>query len=92
VERAEPFADGPVLWLCGATGVGESTVGFEVYRRVLGAGATAACLDLDQLGFCGPVPDDDPGHHRVKARNLAAVWRTADAVTAHAVLPGNAKG
>jgi adenylylsulfate kinase-like enzyme len=62
----------PVLWLCGATGVGKSTVGFKVYLKVLGAGLTAAYIDLDQLGFCGPQP---PGH-RVKARNLAALWRT----------------
>ncbi|MGW2643107.1 hypothetical protein [Streptomyces sp. NPDC001348] len=60
---------------CGANGVGKSTVGFEVCQRVLGAGATAAYLDLDQLGFCRPVPDD-PANHRVKVRNLAAVWRT----------------
>ncbi|MEU9171598.1 AAA family ATPase [Streptomyces sp. NPDC048420] len=75
LAQAAPSADLPVLWLCGATGVGKSTVGFEVYRRVLGAGVTAAYLDLDQLGFYRSVPDD-PANHRVKARNLAAVWRT----------------
>lgn len=63
---------GHALWLCGATGVGKSTVGFQVYLKVLGAGLTAAYIDLVQLGFCGPMPAD----HRVKARNLAAVWRT----------------
>ncbi|MEW2398039.1 hypothetical protein [Streptomyces sp. NPDC046862] len=83
--QAEPSADLPVLWLCGATGVGKSTVGFEVYQRVLGAGATAAYLDLDQLGFCRPVPDD-PAHHRVKARNLAAVWRTYRAAGAQCLI------
>ncbi|CAL9669360.1 hypothetical protein SUDANB43_07371 [Streptomyces sp. enrichment culture] len=64
--RAEPSARPPVLWLCGTTGVGKSAVGFEAYRRVLGAGATAACLDLDQLGWCGPVPGG-PANHGVKA-------------------------
>ncbi|MEU0725339.1 AAA family ATPase [Streptomyces sp. NPDC006140] len=83
--QAEPSADLPVLWLCGATGVGKSTVGFEVYRRVLGAGATAAYLDLDQLGFCGPIPDA-PADHRVKARNLAAVWRTYRAAGAQCLI------
>jgi adenylylsulfate kinase-like enzyme len=68
--------DTPVLWLCGATGVGKSTVGFQVYGRVVGAGLTAAYVDLDQIGFCRPVPAGDPGSHRMKARNLAAVWRT----------------
>src|SRR5206468_3201971 len=32
-------AAGPVLVLCGATGVGKSTAGFEVYRRTLRAGS-----------------------------------------------------
>ncbi|MFF5370100.1 AAA family ATPase [Streptomyces sp. NPDC013187] len=85
LAQAEPSADLPVLWLCGATGVGKSTVGFEVYQRVLGAGATAAYLDLDQLGFCRPVPDD-PANHRVKARNLAAVWRTYRAAGAQCLI------
>jgi hypothetical protein len=85
LAQAEPSADLPVLWLCGATGVGKSTVGFEVYQRVLGAGATAAYLDLDQLGFCPPVPDD-PANHRVKARNLAAVWRTYRAAGAQCLI------
>ncbi|MDT0441466.1 hypothetical protein [Streptomyces johnsoniae] len=69
-------ADGPVLWLCGAAGVGKSTVGFALYLRLLRAGLTAAYLDLEQIGFLRPAPPDDPGNHRVKARNLAAVWRT----------------
>ncbi|MEU0195823.1 hypothetical protein ABZ250_39400 [Streptomyces afghaniensis] len=72
--QAEPSADLPVLWLCGPTGVGKSTVGIELYQRVLGAGATAAYLDLAQLGVCRPVPDD-LAIYRLKARNLAAVWR-----------------
>lgn len=74
-DEAVTSPDGPVLWLCGATGVGKSTVGFEVYQRALRAGRTAAYVDLDQLGSC-PVPLDDPAHHRVKARNLAALWGT----------------
>ncbi|MEU1784347.1 hypothetical protein ABZ553_00115 [Streptomyces sparsogenes] len=75
-------ADGSVLWLCGATGVGKSTVGFQLFRKALGDGRTAAYLDLDQIGFCGPAPADDPGNHRVKSRNLAALWRAYRAVGA----------
>lgn len=69
-------ADGHILLLCGATGVGKSTIGFELYLRDLHAGRTAAYIDLDQIGFCGPAPADDPGNHRMKARNLAALWQT----------------
>ena len=79
-------ADGPVLVLCGATGVGKSTAGFEVYRRTLRAGSAAAYIDLDQIGFCRPVPAGDPGGHRVKARNLAALWHTYRAAGAQCLI------
>jgi adenylylsulfate kinase-like enzyme len=62
----------PVLWLCGPTGVGKSTVGFQVYLRLMHRGLTVAYLDLDQIGFCGP----HEAGHRVKAHNAGAAWRT----------------
>ncbi|MTE17642.1 AAA family ATPase [Streptomyces sp. TRM43335] len=68
-------ADERVLWLCGATGVGKSTIGFPLHLRALHAGFPSAYIDLDQLGFCAPASADDPSRHRVKARVLAAVWR-----------------
>ena len=79
-------ADGPVLVLCGATGVGKSTAGFEVYRRTLRAGSAAAYIDLDQIGFCRPVPAGEVGGHRVKARNLAALWHTYRAAGAQCLI------
>ncbi|MEJ3656672.1 AAA family ATPase [Actinomycetes bacterium KLBMP 9759] len=86
-EPAGP-ADGRVVWICGATGVGKSEVGFEVYRRTLGAGHTAAYLDLDQLGLC-TTTDDAAGAHRLKARNAAAVWRVQrEAGADHLVVVG----
>lgn len=74
-EGPATAADGPILMLCGPTGVGKSTVGFEVYLTALRAGSTAAYIDLDQIGFCRPAPAGDPGNHRVKTRNLAAMWQ-----------------
>lgn len=79
-------ADGPVLWLCGASGVGKSTVGFAVYERVLRAGFTAAYVDLDQVGFCHPLPAEDAGGHRVRAGNLAPLWRTYRSAGAQALV------
>jgi adenylylsulfate kinase-like enzyme len=64
----------PVLWLCGAPAVGKSTIGYEVFTRVLGDGVPAAYLDLAQIGFCRPAPENDPDHHRLKARHLGRVW------------------
>ena len=72
--------------LCGPAGVGKSAVGFEVYQRRLRAGSAAAYIDLDQIGFVHPAPAGDPGNHRVKARNLAAVWQTYRAAGAQCLV------
>jgi len=34
----------------------------------------AGYIDLDQIGFVRPEPDNDPGRHQLKAGNLAAMW------------------
>lgn len=68
--RTHTPPDGTILWLCGATGVGKSTVGFAVYQRALRAGMSTAFVDLDQIGFCGTAASD----HRMKARILVSMW------------------
>jgi hypothetical protein len=67
---------GEILWLCGVTAVGKSAVGWHLYQQVSRAGFRAAFVDLEQIGFRRPVPDEDPGNHRLKAGNLAAIWQT----------------
>lgn len=69
-------AGGEVVLVSGATGVGKSTVGWHVYRRSNEAGVHTAFVDLEQIGFCRPAPAGDPGRHRLKAANLAALWQT----------------
>lgn len=69
-------AAGEILWLCGASAVGKSTVGFEVYEQSRRAGIHTAFVDLQQIGFYRPAPPGDPGNHRVKAGNLAGIWQT----------------
>jgi predicted ABC-type ATPase len=87
-DGAADGAGGQVLLLCGPAGVGKSTIGFQVYLRCLQAGA-AGYIDLDQIGFLTPTPDGDPGNHRLKAYNLAAIWRTYHAAGArHLVMTG----
>ncbi|MCA2223605.1 adenylyl-sulfate kinase [Nonomuraea aurantiaca] len=64
----------PVLWFSGATAVGKSTVGYEVFSQIVRTGVRAAYVDLKQIGALRPAADDDPDGHRLKARNLAALW------------------
>jgi adenylylsulfate kinase-like enzyme len=85
-EGPAAAAGGPILLLCGPTGVGKSAVGFDLYRRTLRAGSTAAYVDLDQIGFCRPAPAGDPSNHRVKTRNLAAMWQTYRAAGAQCLV------
>jgi len=69
-----PAAPGEILWLCGATAVGKSTIGWEVAEWSRRAGHITGFVDLQQIGFLNPAPGRDPGNHRLKAANLAAVW------------------
>ncbi|MER7506404.1 hypothetical protein AB0L05_29645 [Nonomuraea pusilla] len=68
------WAGVPVLWFSGATAVGKSTVGYEVFRRLARAGTRVAYVDVRQVAAVRPDPDGDPGGLRLRARNLAAVW------------------
>jgi adenylylsulfate kinase-like enzyme len=71
-ELTAPTDPRKVLWISGPPCSGKSAVGWELYMRVLGSGATAAFLDIDQLGwFAAPT---DVARWNVKARNLSAVW------------------
>ena len=91
-EHAYPEAvdaDGHILLICGPTGVGKSTIAFRLYMQYLGADVTAGYVDLDQVGFLRPARPDDPGNHRLKARNLAAMWRNYHAAGAtHLIAAG----
>ncbi len=88
-DLAADSADGNVLLICGPAGVGKSTIGFQLYLRYLRDGRMAGYVDLDQIGFIRPTPYDDPGRHRLKAGNLAAMWRTYHAAGArHLIATG----
>lgn len=73
---ALPPASTRVLLLCGVTGVGKSTAGFELFERVARGGRRIAYIDLRQIGLYRPAPIEDPRNHRLKARNAGAMWRT----------------
>jgi hypothetical protein len=64
----------PFLWLCGPSGVGKTTVGWEIFSQLDRAGIPVGYLDADQIGLCYPELSDDGGNQRLKARNLGALW------------------
>jgi adenylylsulfate kinase-like enzyme len=76
----------PVLWLCGPAGVGKTTAGWEMFEQLTRAGTEPGYVDIDQLGICYPEPPDDPGRHRMKARNLDAVVATFQATGARCAI------
>ena len=59
----------PVLWICGPSGIGKTTVAWELFTRNPGV----AYVDIDQLGMCYPPSFTYAGLHTMKARNLAAI-------------------
>jgi adenylylsulfate kinase-like enzyme len=63
----------PLLALCGAPGTGKSSVGWEVYWRLMRDGVQVAHVDLDGIGY---GPPGYSGSYDLKFRNVAAVWRT----------------
>jgi hypothetical protein len=65
---------GEVLWICGPTAVGKSTVGWAVAEWSRRAGHMTGFVDLQQIGFRHPRSGTDLGNHQLKAANLAAVW------------------
>lgn len=84
-----PAAGRRVALITGPPGVGKSTTGFCFYLQCLSAGLTAGYVDLAQVGFLRPAAAADPGGHRLKARNLAAIWRNYRAAGAtHLVATG----
>jgi hypothetical protein len=84
-----PPAGGRVALITGPAGVGKSTIGFRLYQRCLQAGLTAGYVDLGQIGLVRPADAGDPGHQRLRARNLAAIWRNYRAAGAtHLVATG----
>jgi len=73
VDRAG--VDGEVALIAGPAGVGKSTVGFQLYINCMNGRLGAGYVDLEQIGHVRPAPRDVLQRHRIRARNLAAIWR-----------------
>ncbi|MEO5709057.1 MAG: AAA family ATPase [Nocardioidaceae bacterium] len=63
----------PVLWLCGAPGVGKSVIAWALFEALGAEGRTAAYVDIDQLGMLLPATEADPDRHALKTEALVAL-------------------
>jgi len=68
MDRAE------VLLIGGRSGVGKTTVGWEVAARLRAAAVAHAIIEGDFMGQVYPPPPDDPRGTDLVERNLTAVW------------------
>ncbi|MFJ1600359.1 hypothetical protein [Streptomyces sp. NPDC088261] len=62
------------LLIGGRSGVGKSTVAWEVSALLQEAGVAHCLLEGDYLGQVHPAPADDPRRSAITERNLTAVW------------------
>lgn len=62
----------PLLLVCGPSGVGKSSVAWEIFVTLVRSGVPVATLDLDVVGY-GPPPSF--GSFEMKLSNLGSVWR-----------------
>jgi energy-coupling factor transporter ATP-binding protein EcfA2 len=82
-------AGGEIVLITGPTGVGKSTIGFQVFVNCINARHGAGYVDLEQIGFVRPTLGGALPRHRLRARNLAAIWRNYRAAGAtHLVATG----
>ncbi|MFJ2768787.1 hypothetical protein [Streptomyces sp. NPDC087300] len=63
-----------VLLIGGRSGVGKSSVGWEVAAQLRAADIAHALIEGDLLDAVHPTPEDDPHLARITERNLAAIW------------------
>ncbi|MET9222546.1 hypothetical protein ABZX65_27835 [Streptomyces sp. NPDC003300] len=63
-----------VLLIGGRSGVGKSTVAWEVSELLREADVAHCVIEGDLMGQVHPAPPDDPRRSAITERNLAAVW------------------
>lgn len=69
-----PQARPEVLLIGGRSGVGKSTVAWEVSALLRAAAVPHALVEGDLMGEVHPAPPDDPYRSRITEANLTAVW------------------
>ncbi|MFE2168581.1 hypothetical protein ACFXB3_26540, partial [Streptomyces sp. NPDC059447] len=78
-----------VLLIGGASGVGKSTVGWEVSELLRRRGTAHCYMEGDLLDQIHPAPDGDPDRAAITERNLASVWANYTAFGQHRLVYTN---
>ncbi|MFD5703272.1 DEAD/DEAH box helicase family protein [Streptomyces lasiicapitis] len=63
-----------VVLIGGRSGVGKTSVGWEVAARLRAADVAHALIEGDLLDIVHPAPPGDPHRSHLTRRNLAALW------------------
>lgn len=63
------------LLIGGRSGVGKTTVGWEISAQLQGLRVAHCLIEGDNLDQAFPAPADDPARTRMTEANLAAIWR-----------------
>lgn len=63
-----------ILFITGTVGVGKSSVADEVFEILKAQAKPVALINVDELGYAYPHPQDDPFHTRLRLKNLTAIW------------------
>jgi hypothetical protein len=97
IAISAPELPGRILRVSGPREDGKSMIGWRIYRQMRLAGTRSAFVDAGQLGILRPADAADPGNRRLRAANLAAVWRNfraavAECLVAAEPLPGTEDG
>jgi hypothetical protein len=64
-----------LLLIGGRSGVGKSSVGWEVSAQLQAAGVAHCFIEGDFLDQAYPAPADDPSRTELTRRNLTSLWR-----------------
>jgi len=78
-----------VLLIGGRSGVGKSTVGWEVSAQLQAAEVSHCYLEGDFLDQAFPAPPGDPNRSQLTRDNIAALWRNFSARGYHRLVYTN---
>lgn len=78
-----------VLLIGGRSGVGKTTVGWEISAQLQSAGVAHCLIEGDNLDQAHPAPPGDPARTKLTEANLAAMWGNYAALGYHRLIYTN---